>query len=132
MTPFRSHPLPLLTTLKFVPPPASAKPASVYGERRLLPADLDWPETPAVPCVHAALHNVAATVVIVGIVGDVVWIVVVIVIVTRPIEPADENSSPTVETLVETAVAETIACKTIACKATALNSRGNSRRTDRS
>src|SRR5450631_3575205 len=93
-----------------------------------LPADLDRPETPAVPCVHAALHNIAATVVIVGIVGDVVWIVVVIVIVTGPIEPADENSSPAVET----AVAETIACKMIACKATALNSHGNSRRTDRS
>jgi hypothetical protein len=85
--------------------------------------------------VHAALHNVTATVVIVGIVSDVIWIVVVIVIVTGPIEPAepaDENSSPTVEPVVETAMSETIAYKTIACKATALNSRGNSRRTDRS
>jgi hypothetical protein len=77
--------------------------------------------------MHTAAHNVAASIVIVGFVSCVIRIIVVIVVVAGPIEAADKEPAP----VVEATVAEAAVLETIPRKATALNSRRNSRGTDR-
>src|SRR5712671_1741293 len=78
--------------------------------------------------MHAALHNVAATIVVVGIVGCIVRIIIVVVVIAGANESADEEPAPVVA---ETVVTETAAGKAVALncrKAVALNSRGTDRR----
>lgn len=117
-------------------------PGSIYRERPKSaesPADLNRLDTPAVPGVHAAAHNVAATIVIIGIVGYVIRVIIVVVVVTGAKESADEEGSPMVEAVAETAVMEAAMLETSArkaaalngCEAAALNSRRNPRGTDR-
>ena len=68
---------------------------------------------PAVPGMHATLHDIAAAVaiggvVIVGIVVGVVWIIVIVVITVGSIEPgakrAKGKSAAVMETVMETTV----------------------------
>ncbi len=113
-------------------------PTSIYRQRKRSrpksaesPADLNRLDTPAVPGMDAPPHNVAATLVVVGIVSCVIRIIVVTVVVAGAKESADEESAPMVEaTVVETAVVEAVPRKAATlngCEAAALNSR----RTDR-
>lgn len=75
--------------------------------------------------MNAPSHDVAATVVVVGIVTCVIRIIVVIVVVAGPIksESAGKESSPMVEAVVKPAAMEAAAVlETVACKAAALKS----------
>ena len=75
--------------------------------------------------MNAPSHDVAGTVVVVGIAGSVIRKIVVIVVVAGPIKSksAGKESSPMVEAAVEAAAMEAAAAmETIACKAAALES----------
>ena len=75
-------------------------------------ANLDRPETPAVPRVDAPLHHVATTIVIVGIVVTVVRIAIIRIIGVVEAVPythrkRGERKAAVVESVVETAAVET-------------------------
>jgi hypothetical protein len=94
-----------------------------------LPANLDRPQAPAIPRMHASLHHVTTAIIVVGIIACVVRIIIVVVIFAEPIESSGEESSSVMEAMVETVI-ETAALKTIGCKSAALHI-GNSCGTDR-
>ena len=71
--------------------------------------------------MHAALHNVAATIVVVGIAGCVVRIIIVVVVIVGSKVSTDEK----VSSMMEAVVAETVARKAVARKATARNARNS-------